>query len=55
MTGRPVATIDCFGMLDDTAIGRYFALGYEVNGLGRGHVKQIKNLSVDNVFHVLNI
>ena len=42
-TGRPVAIIDCFGMLDDTAIRRYFKLGCEVKGLGRGHVKRIKD------------
>jgi len=43
MTGRPVAIIDCFGLLDDKAIGRYFELGCEVKGLGRGHVKRIKD------------
>ncbi len=42
-TGRPVAVIDCFGILDDTAIRRYFELGCEVKGLGRGHVKRIKD------------
>ncbi|MHB8772524.1 MAG: nucleotide sugar dehydrogenase [Syntrophales bacterium] len=43
MTGRPVAVIDCFGMLDDAQIRRYFELGCEVKGLGRGHVKRIKD------------
>ncbi len=43
MTGHPVAVIDCFGMLDDAAIRRYFELGCEVKGLGRGHVKRIKD------------
>jgi len=43
MTGRPVAVIDCFGLLDDKAIARYFELGCEVKGLGRGHVKRIKD------------
>ena len=43
MTGRPVAVIDCFGILDDQAIRRYFELGCEVKGLGRGHVKRIKD------------
>ena len=43
MTGRPVAIIDCFGILDDAAIRRYFELGCEVKGLGRGHVKRIKD------------
>ena len=43
MTGRPCAVIDCFGILDDAAITRYFELGCEVKGLGRGHVKRIKD------------
>ena len=37
MTGRPAAIIDCFGILDDEKIKRYFELGCEVKGLGRGH------------------
>jgi hypothetical protein len=43
LTGRPVAVIDCFGMLTDANIRRYFELGCEVKGLGRGHVKRIKD------------
>lgn len=43
MTGRPVAIIDCFGILDDEKIERFFQLGCEVKGLGRGHVKRIKD------------
>jgi nucleotide sugar dehydrogenase len=43
MTGRPVAVIDCFGILDDDKIRRFFELGCEVKGLGRGHVKRIKD------------
>lgn len=43
MTGRPAAIIDCFGVLDDQKIRRYFELGCEVKGLGRGHVKRIKD------------
>ena len=43
MTGHPVAIIDCFGILDDKNIRRYFELGCEVKGLGRGHVKRIKD------------
>jgi nucleotide sugar dehydrogenase len=43
MTGRPVAVVDCFGILDDDRIRRYFQLGCEVKGLGRGHVKRIKD------------
>ncbi len=38
----PVAVIDCFGILDDAKIKRYFELGCEVKGLGRGHVRRIK-------------
>jgi nucleotide sugar dehydrogenase len=40
MTGRPFAIIDCFGLLDDAKIRRYFELGCEVKGLGRRHVKR---------------
>ena len=43
MAGRPVAVVDCFGILDDSKIRRYFELGCEVKGLGRGHVKRIKD------------
>ena len=41
--GGPVAVIDCFGILDDAKIKRYFELGCEVKGLGRGHVNRIKD------------
>ncbi len=41
--GQPAAIIDCFGLLDDKKIRRYFELGCEVKGLGRGHVKRIKD------------
>ena len=41
--GAPLAVIDCFGILDDAKIKRYFELGCEVKGLGRGHVKRIKD------------
>ncbi len=41
--GRPAAIIDCFGILDDTKITRYFELGCEVKGLGRGHIQRIKD------------
>jgi len=40
--GRPAAIIDCFAILDDAKIKRYFELGCEVKGLGRGHVNRIK-------------
>jgi nucleotide sugar dehydrogenase len=42
MTGAPVAVIDCFGILDDRKIRRFFELGCEVKGLGRGHIQRIK-------------
>ena len=40
-----------FGLLDDQKIRRYFELGCEVKGLGRGHVKRIK----DEVWSKANI
>jgi UDP-N-acetyl-D-mannosaminuronate dehydrogenase len=40
--GQPAAIIDCFGILDDDKIKRYFQLGCEVKGLGRGHIQRIK-------------
>jgi len=40
--GPPPAVIDCFGILDDRRIRRYFELGCEVKGLGRGHIQRIK-------------
>ena len=43
MIGKSAAIIDCFGILEDTVIRRYFELGCEVKGLGRGHVKRIKD------------
>jgi hypothetical protein len=43
IAGEPLAVIDCFGVLDDEKIKRYFELGCEVKGLGRGHVKRIKD------------
>lgn len=42
MAGGPLAVVDCFGILDDEAIRRYFELGCEVKGLGRGHIQRIK-------------
>jgi len=41
--GQPAAIIDCFGILSDTKIRRYFQLGCEVKGLGRGHIQRIKD------------
>jgi len=40
--GKPAAIIDCFGILTDERIKRYFELGCEVKGLGRGHIQRIK-------------
>lgn len=40
--GQPAAIIDCFGILNDADIRRYFELGCEVKGLGRGHIHLIK-------------
>ena len=41
--GQPAAIIDCFGVLTDDKIRRYFQLGCEVKGLGRGHIQRIKD------------
>jgi nucleotide sugar dehydrogenase len=43
MAGSPLAVVDCFGILDDARIERYFELGCEVKGLGRGHINRIKD------------
>jgi nucleotide sugar dehydrogenase len=43
--GAPLAVIDCFGILDDDKIRRYFELGCEVKALGRGHIRRIKEQS----------
>jgi len=40
--GEPLAVIDCFGILEDNKIRRYFELGCEVKALGRGHIQRIK-------------
>lgn len=40
--GGPIAVIDCFGILGDDKILRYFKLGCEAKGLGRGHIQRIK-------------
>ncbi len=42
--GESLAIIDCFGILSDDAIKRYFELGCEVKGLGRGHINRLKKL-----------
>ncbi len=40
--GSSIAVIDCFGILSDEKIRRYFELGCEVKALGRGHIQRIK-------------
>jgi len=40
--GAPLAVIDCFGILSDEDIRKYFELGCEVKALGRGHIQRIK-------------
>jgi len=40
--GGPIAVVDCFGILEDKDIRRYFELGCEVKALGRGHIQRIK-------------
>jgi len=42
--GAPLAVIDCFGILADDKICRYFELGCEVKALGRGHIQRIKEV-----------
>jgi hypothetical protein len=42
MAGGPLAVVDCFGILEDKKIRRYFEIGCEVKGLGRGHIQRIK-------------
>jgi UDP-N-acetyl-D-glucosamine dehydrogenase len=40
--GNTLAIVDCYGILDDDKIKRYFELGCEVKALGRGHIQRIK-------------
>lgn len=40
--GGTIAIVDCFGILEDKDISRYFELGCEVKALGRGHIQRIK-------------
>ncbi len=42
MIGGPAVVIDCFAMFSDDMIRDYFARGCEVKGLGRGHMKRLK-------------
>jgi nucleotide sugar dehydrogenase len=41
--GSKLAVVDCFGILPDAQIRRYFELGCEVKALGRGHIQRIKD------------
>jgi UDP-N-acetyl-D-mannosaminuronate dehydrogenase len=41
--GKPFAVIDCFCILDDDRIRQYLEFGCEVKGMGRGHIKRIKD------------
>jgi nucleotide sugar dehydrogenase len=41
--GHPCVIIDCFCVLNDDQIRRYLELGCEVKGMGRGHIKRIKD------------
>jgi nucleotide sugar dehydrogenase len=43
LVGRKFALVDCFCVLDDARIRRYLELGCEVKGMGRGHIKRIKD------------
>ena len=45
--GRPFAVVDCFCVLGDDKIRRYLELGCEVKGMGRGHIKRVKD-SIDS-------
>jgi UDP-N-acetyl-D-mannosaminuronate dehydrogenase len=42
VVGKSIAVIDCFGILSDNDIRRYLGLGCEVKGLGRGHIRRLK-------------
>jgi len=42
--GKPFAIVDCFCILDDEKIKRFFELGCEVKGMGRGHIQRIKEM-----------
>ncbi len=40
--GAPPLIVDCFGILSDEKIRRYFELGCNVKALGRGHLQRLK-------------
>jgi len=54
LAGSPLAVVDCFGILDDAKIERYFELGCEVKGLGRGHINRIKDKVRKSKFGSIN-
>ena len=41
--GRPFLIVDCFCILTDDKIERYLSYGCEVKGMGRGHIKRLKD------------
>jgi nucleotide sugar dehydrogenase len=43
--GGPCAVVDCFCLLNDDQIRRYFELGCEVKGMGRGHIQRLKEIA----------
>lgn len=51
--GSPLAVIDCFGILDDDKIRRYYELGCEVKGLGRGHLARMKKEVLKSIYKTL--
>jgi len=42
MVGKPMAVVDCFGILSDTKIKEYLRLGCSLKALGRGHIERLK-------------
>jgi UDP-N-acetyl-D-glucosamine dehydrogenase len=42
--GKPFAIIDCFAILNDDQIRKYYELGCEVKAMGRGHIQRIKKV-----------
>jgi UDP-N-acetyl-D-glucosamine dehydrogenase len=46
--GKPCLIVDCFCVRDDARIKRDLELGCEVKGMGRGHIRRIKE-SIRNV------
>ncbi|MEW6095042.1 MAG: nucleotide sugar dehydrogenase [bacterium] len=42
MAGKPIAIVDCFGILSDAKIKEYLQLDCVVKGMGRGHIARLK-------------